>query len=87
MIGASTLVSGLEAATIPISAALRVLVAEDNLTNQRMILGLLCKTGIEVTVVANGRMFGGGDVRVPDETDCAGAASQHGGRLPASRQD
>ena len=39
---------------MPLSAGLRVLVAEDNLTNQRAILGLLRKIGIEATVVANG---------------------------------
>lgn len=54
VVGASAPVSGLEAATTPMSAGLRVLVAEDNLTNQRVILGLLRKIGIEATVVTNG---------------------------------
>ena len=39
---------------MPLSAGLRVLLAEDHLTNQRVISGLLRKIGIEATVVANG---------------------------------
>jgi two-component system, sensor histidine kinase and response regulator len=37
------------------SHALRVLVAEDNATNQRLVLALLRQRGHEVTVVGNGR--------------------------------
>ncbi len=54
VVPASAPVSRLEPAAMRLSAGIRVLVAEDNLTNQRVIVGLLRKIGIEATVVANG---------------------------------
>jgi two-component system sensor histidine kinase/response regulator len=39
----------------PRARALRVLVAEDNLTNQKLLLALLSQNGHRVTVVGNGR--------------------------------
>lgn len=54
-------VSPAPAPALPVATAdpitpggLRVLVAEDNLTNQRVILGLLRKLGIEAAIVSNG---------------------------------
>ena len=42
-------------APVPLARPMRVLVAEDNVVNQRVASGLLRKRGHEVTVVGDGR--------------------------------
>ncbi len=48
-------VRGVAPSPSPLSCGCRVLVAEDNIVNQRVAAGLLTKRGHQVTVVSNGR--------------------------------
>ncbi len=43
-----------QAASVELTEGLRVLVAEDNLVNQQVAMGLLERWGCDVTVVPNG---------------------------------
>ena len=77
----------------PLVRSMRVLVAEDNVVNQRVASGLLRKRGHEVTVVGDGQSGRRGDRRRPlrcclDGRSDAGDGRLRGdGRDPCARED